>query len=114
MMSVFVEDHEDSLLGELHSLDMSLDNSKKRNHLYRSLILSEYGSLGVHNHVRIPECIVSHIHSISIDLNSYGRYTGFREYGEDGRHEGALGQNNNKTTNKNDDDNNDDGATEGM
>jgi hypothetical protein len=40
-----VEDHRDSLVGELGVLDLNLEALKKRNHLYQSFIKSEYGTL---------------------------------------------------------------------
>ena len=71
-----VTDHEDRLRGELLSLeDINLDASKKRNHLHHSFIASEFGVLGKNNHRKIPDSVVSFIHSIC--PSSDGNYTGF-------------------------------------
>jgi hypothetical protein len=44
--------------------------------------MSEHGTLGACNRVKIPDCVVSFIHSIC--PYSDGLYMGFRAYGEDG------------------------------
>ena len=56
-----LEAHRDLLLGELLTLDSSLNESKRRNHLYRSFVSAEYGPLGHHNRVKIPDCVVDYI-----------------------------------------------------
>ena len=42
----------DRFLGELMSLDSSLDESKNRNYLYRSFIAVQYGVMGKHNRIK--------------------------------------------------------------
>ena len=75
-----LEAHRDLLLGELSTLDSSLNESKRRNHLYRSFVSAEYGPLGHHNRVKIPDCIVDYIQSICPSPD--GAYTGFRDVGD--------------------------------
>jgi hypothetical protein len=54
--------------------------------------MSEYGTLGAHNRVKIPDCVVSFVRSIH--PNSDGLYMGFQAYGEDGGAQvGADGDN---------------------
>eukprot|EP00956_Cyclotella_meneghiniana_P008475 scaffold11429_cov48-Cyclotella_meneghiniana.AAC.5 len=77
-----LEEHKDALVAELGTLDDSLDNSKKRNHLYRSIITSEYGVLGARRRVQIPDCIISFICTLCPSPD--GNYMGFREAGHVG------------------------------
>ena len=58
--------YKDSLEGKLSCISDSLDNSKKRNHLYlyRYFIMGEHGTLGRHIRICIPDCVVSFIHNI--------------------------------------------------
>ena len=75
-----LEAHRDLLLGELSTLDSSISESKRRNHLYRSFVSAEYGPLGKHNRVKIPDCVTEYIRSICPSQD--GQYTGFREVGD--------------------------------
>jgi hypothetical protein len=75
-----LEAHRDLLSGELSTLDTSLNESKRRNHLYRSFVSAEYGPLGHHNRVKIPDCVVEYIRSICPSPD--GSYTGFRDVGD--------------------------------
>ena len=70
------------LKGELSTLSDSLDNSKKRNHLYRCFVFGEHGTLGRRVRIRIPECVVEFIRSICPDRNK--NYPGHRDIDEDG------------------------------
>ena len=83
-----LEVHKDALVAELEMLDDSLDHSKKRNHLYRSFITSEYGVLGARRHIQIPDCIISFIRSLCPSPD--GSYMGFHEAG----HVGGVPQQN--------------------
>jgi hypothetical protein len=74
--------YKDMLEGELSTLLDSLDNSKKRNHLYRCFVFGEHGTLGRRVRIRIPECVVEFIRSICPDPNN--NYTGHRDIDEDG------------------------------
>ena len=80
--------HKERLLGELDSIDVTLNASKKRNHLYPSFVMSEYGKLGACNRVQIPDCIVSYIRSIC--PSSDGQYTGYRASRDD-KNDGCTG-----------------------
>ncbi len=70
------------LVGELSTLSDSLDNSKKRNHLYRCFVFGEHRTLGRRVRIRIPECVIEFIRSICPDPNN--NYTGHRDIDEDG------------------------------
>ena len=83
-----LEAHSDLLLGELLTLDSSISESKRRNHLYRSFVSAEYGPLGKHNRVKIPDCVTEYIRSICPSQD--GQYTGFREVGESGNATGGV------------------------
>ena len=58
----------------------SLPNNTKRKQLYRCFVVGEYGTLGRHNRVRIPECVVTFIRSLCPD--SEGVYMGHRDVGD--------------------------------
>lgn len=73
--------YKEALEGELIALSDSLDNSKKRNHLYSCFVFSEHGRLGRRHRIRIPECVVSFIRSICPDENN--QYTGHRDIDDD-------------------------------
>jgi hypothetical protein len=75
-------------LGELSTLDDSLDESKRRNHLYCLFISAEYGPLGKHNRVQNPDCVVQYIRSICPSKDGY--YTGFCEAGQSGNASGNF------------------------
>jgi hypothetical protein len=74
--------YKDAIEGELSTLSDSLDNSKKRNHLYRCFVFGEYGALGRHNWIRIPDCVVAFIRSVC--PNPQNLYTGHRDVDEEG------------------------------
>ena len=73
--------YKDFIEGELSTLSGSLDNSKKRNHLYRCFVFSEYGTLGCHNRIHIPDCVLAFICSVCPDPQN--RYTAHREFNEE-------------------------------
>jgi hypothetical protein len=77
-----LEGHKESLIAELGTLDDSVTKSKRRNHLYRVFVSSEYGVLGAGRRVKIPDCVVLFIRSICHPPD--GRYTGFRSAGYPG------------------------------
>jgi hypothetical protein len=83
-----LEEHKDLLLGELSTLSASIDESKRRNHLYRKFVSAEYGPLGKHNRVKIPDCVVEYICSICPSKD--GKYTGFHEVGQSGGAHGGV------------------------
>ena len=57
--------HHQALASKLAILHTSLTRSHRQNHLYRCFVQSEYGVLGAHNCVKIPDCIVSYIRLLS-------------------------------------------------
>ena len=56
--------------------------AKKRNHLYRCFVFGEYGMLGHHNRIRIPDCVVAFIRSICPDPQN--NYTGHHDVDDKG------------------------------
>lgn len=55
--------HNEALVSKL-ILSSNMINSQKRKHVYSSFVNAEYGLIGAHNHLKIPECIVTCIHFI--------------------------------------------------
>ncbi len=92
-----LEGHKESLIAELSTLDDSLTESKRRNHLYRVFVLSKYRVLGAGRRVKIPDCVVSFICSICPSPD--GRYTGFLSAGYPG-HVSCEQDNGNELTNE--------------
>ena len=66
--------YKDVLADELTALSSSLDNSKKRNHLYCCYVATEHGSLGCCICICIPECIIAFICNLVPSLDN--KYTG--------------------------------------
>ncbi len=62
------------LEGELFVLDVLLDASKKRNHLFRTYVRAEHGILGRGVCVAIPDCVVAFIRTLVPSPNNV--YTG--------------------------------------
>ncbi len=54
----------------------------KRNHLYQKFVIREHGTLGRHNRVCIPECIVAFIRGLCPEPT--GIYTGHRDVDDEG------------------------------
>lgn len=72
----------DVLEGELLVLGDSLDESKKRNHLYRTFVRAEHGILGCGVRVAIPDCVVALIRTLVPSPDNI--YTGHRDADEEG------------------------------
>ena len=64
------------MLGDL------LDESKKRNHLYRTFVRAEHGILGRGVRVAIPDCVVALIRTLVPSPDNI--YTGHRDADEEG------------------------------
>lgn len=60
----------------------SLDESKKRNHLYRTFVRAEHGILGRGVRVAIPDCVVALIRTLVPSPDNI--YTGHRDADEEG------------------------------
>jgi len=67
---------------ELLVLDDLLDASKKCNHLYCTYVRAEYGILGRHVQIAIPDCIIAFIWTIVPSPDNV--YTGNRDIDEEG------------------------------
>ena len=74
-----VELQKETLEDELLLLENSLDQSKKRNHLYWCFIQAEYGTLGCGIHGHVPECAIAFI--CSLCFSEDGVYTGHCDSG---------------------------------
>ena len=70
------------LEGELSTLNDSLEPSKQRNHLYRTYVAAEHGTLGHRVRIRIPDCVVAFIRAIVPSPNNV--YTGHRDVDDEG------------------------------
>ena len=64
-------------MGHLTVLAPTMSSSHKRNVLYWCFVRSEYGMMGRRNRVRIPECVVRFI--LSISPSNDGQYTGHHD-----------------------------------
>ena len=76
-----------SIEGDLSVLVVSLDSSKKRNHLHRCFIQAKYGVLGHDIHVHIPVCVLDSIHTICPSTDS--SYTNLCKIGDNDKFEDA-------------------------
>ena len=54
------------LEGELTAINDSLNESKKRNHLYHCFVVAEHGSLGHHVHICIPKYNIAFIRNLAL------------------------------------------------
>lgn len=50
-------------------LGVSMSNNHKHNYLYHKFIVGEYGTVGRHVHVCIPDCMVDFIHGLFPEPN---------------------------------------------